>query len=87
MKVSNMKSGGGSVVPNQFTIVDDEGVLYFQSYRSMIARVWQGIVQLDATYWDYSKTTMRYLAQFLETDAKTVRQRVKDGVYTLVDLN
>lgn len=75
-------------VVSQIEIQTDDG-RYFQSYNSMIAFNHQttGTIYLDRNKWDYSKTTMRYLAIFLGSDATTVRQRVADGIYKLIDMN
>ncbi len=87
INVSNMVSGRGNKVPNQFIVVA-KGVSYFQSYESVIAALEDGgAVTLDATYWDYSRTTSKYLGQFLGEPMAEVRKKVKDGTYTLEDLN
>ena len=83
-----MKSRNGNVVPNQFRIVANNGV-YFQSYNSVIAfRPYNGKIQLDETYWDYSRTTSKYLNQFLRVSGKKeVEQKIKAGEYELANLN
>jgi hypothetical protein len=95
-----MTSPRGNKVANQFIIKVDEDRMsgncteYFQSYGSIIAkreRFSAGErdrhVTLDASKWDYSKTTGNYRNQFLgETKAETER-KIKSGEYTLADLN
>lgn len=87
INVCNMLSGRGNRVPNQFIVVA-EGVSYFQSYKSVIAALEDGgAVTLDSTYWDYSRTTSKYLGQFLGEPMAEVRKKVKSGEYKLEDLN
>lgn len=87
-KVYNMKSRNGNDAPNQFEVYTDDGV-YFQSYRSIIAfKPCGGKTQLDETYWDYSRTTSKYLNQFLRTSGKKeIEQKIKAGEYELANLN
>lgn len=69
-------------VKNQFVIHTNEGTM-FQSYKSPIALITHdGVVHLSE-HWDYSRTTMKYLGQFLDTNAKGVRDRIKEGRYKL----
>lgn len=92
--VENMTGRTGRAVANQFTIDTRKGQ-YFQSYDSIIAfkpNIGIGEEQhkktrIDVNTWDYSRTTMRYLCQFLETDAKTLRKDIAGGKYKLTDLN
>ena len=86
MKVKNMESAKGNIVPNQFVITDGD-VEYFQSYKTIIAKYVDGQVYLDATPWDYSRTTSKYLNQFLNATSKEVRDRVAMGDYPLINLN
>ena len=89
MFVSNMISAFGNDVPNQFVITNDNHDAYFQSYKSIIARKIEatGKVELDAKFWNYSKTTSKYLAMFLGVTNKDIRLNIESGEYTLVDLN
>ena len=89
MKVSNMASNrSGREVANQFEIRDDQGNVFFQSYKTIIAKVDRnGKTVLDKAKWDYSVTTGKYRNQFLgETKAETLK-KIKSGEYTLADLN
>jgi hypothetical protein len=83
-----MKSPNGNDVPNQFEICTEEGI-YFQSYRSIIAfKPWGGKTQLDETYWDYSRTTSKYLNRLLRVSSKKeIEQKIKAGEYELANLN
>ena len=67
LTVRNMKSSKGNMVPNQF-VIEINGVIYFQSYRSIIAKVEdteQGKQLTLGADWDYSRTTSKYLQMFL----------------------
>lgn len=96
MKVENMTSGRGNKIANQFVITDvlETGVVtIFQSYDTVIARVWTdpvsaaNHVQLDAGKWDYSVTTSRYRNIFLGETTKETQKKIDSGEYILVDLN
>ena len=101
MKVSNMTSNKGNKIANQFIIYDDNNNKYFQSYKSIIAKIENndvieniGInyqrnkkVYLDKNYWDYSVTTGKYRNIFLNETKKETEKKIKDGVYTLTNLN
>ena len=68
MEVENMKTPNGNTAPNQFLIHGYDSVT-FQSYKSKIAdynrRQDELIVYED---WDYSKTTLKYFKQFINTE-------------------
>lgn len=66
IKVENMQSNKGNLVPNQF-IIDTKTACYFQSYKSIICKVskTKGKIYLDKNFWDYSRTTSKYLYSFL----------------------
>lgn len=87
MIVSNMRSAKGNDVPNQFTIQSEFGRT-FQSYKSIIAFVDNdGKVTLDSYYWNYSRTTSKYLSMFLNSSTIETKKRIKDGTYKLANLN
>ena len=85
--VRNLSSPrSGNAVANQFAITTNKGT-FFQSYRSIVAKVdKKGQVWLSS-YWDYSHTTMKYLYQFLKEfgwygiNASEVRKCIKDGTF------
>ena len=101
MKVTNMTSNKGNKIANQFIIYDDNNNKYFQSYKSIIAKIENndvieniGInyqrnkkVYLDKNYWDYSVTTGKYRNIFLNETKRETEKKIKDGVYTLTNLN
>ena len=96
-----MTSNKGNKIANQFIIYDDNNNKYFQSYKSIIAKIENndvieniGInyqrnkkVYLDKNYWDYSVTTGKYRNIFLNETKKETEKKIKDGVYTLTNLN
>lgn len=90
MKVQNMKSTNGNLVPNQFIITTPEGE-YFQSYNSIIVMKMtnsQGTaVLLDEYYWNYSRTTSKYRSIFLGETTKETEKKIKSGEYKLTNLN
>ena len=61
---------------------------YFQSYNSIIAkRTNEGKIFLDQKFWDYSTTTGKYRNQFLNEGIAETRKKIKEGIYTLTNLN
>lgn len=79
--------GRNGAVKNQFIVRTTDGV-YFQSYQSMIvAKLNDGTILLDEKYWDYSNTTGKYRNQFLNETKKETEQKIKQGIYKLVNLN
>jgi|TARA_R110002020_G_scaffold228810_1_gene439609 hypothetical protein len=87
MKVTNMTSPNGLKVANQF-IINDNGKMFFQSYNSIIAMINNdGKIYLDNYYWDYSVTTSKYRNIFLNEKKPVTEKKIKDGLYTLTNLN
>jgi hypothetical protein len=86
MIVSNMRSNKGNDVPNQF-IIEGKDSRTFQSYKSIIANIKDGKVTLDEYYWNYSRTTSKYLSLFLGSSTLETKKAIKEGIYTLVNLN
>lgn len=89
--VRNIVNDRGNDTPNQFVIKTNRAT-YFQSYRSVVARIdhKSGKVTLS-TYWDYSNTTRKHLYIFLRENGKgrllkkDVLQRIKDKEFKLAD--
>lgn len=87
MKVYNMTSyNTGREIANQF-IIEHEGKVYFQSYQTIIAMKEAGKITIDINAENYSRTTSKYLYQFLNTNRKNLLQDVKDGRIVRADLN
>ena len=89
VKVAQMLNDRGQAVKNQFYIFDqDNSVVMFQSYNSIIAKRYNnGNVELDQNYWDYSLTTGKYRNVFLAEKKPETEEKIKQGIYKLVDLN
>jgi len=82
-----MVSSRGNTIPNQFVINGDEN-MYFQSYKSMIAKIDKfGKVFLDSYYWNYSRTTSKYRNMFLNMTTKEIEKGIKANEIELVNLN
>lgn len=83
--VHNMLGQTGKPVANQFAIVMPEGSL-FQSYNSRICYYSVDENKLYfGTNWNYSRTTSKYLAQFLRVYASDWYARIMSyGKRTLV---
>tara|TARA_R110002050_G_scaffold131677_1_gene253531 strand:+ start:162 stop:455 length:294 start_codon:yes stop_codon:yes gene_type:complete len=96
MKVTQLKSPrSGNEVPNQFEIFDGRKV-FFQSYNSMICKIdkAKNTVYLDTNYWDYSRTTIKYLKEFLYLNAyygtlstDDIKAKIKTKEIRLTNLN
>lgn len=86
MKVYNLTSPNGNPVPNQFAIVNGTAK-YFQSYRSIIAKVENGRITLDSYFWDYSRTTAKYRNIFLGMSTDEIKKGIKSGSIALANLN
>ena len=80
--VKNMDGSSGKV-PNQFEITFNNGKV-FKSYHSIIAIKYKGKVYLTDKY-NYSKTTMKYLKQFLGHGIGETRKAIKEGKYKLLN--
>ena len=78
----------GGTVANQFIIRTPKGT-YFQSYNSIIAFKPNDNrrTQLDAYYWDYSRTTGKYRNQFLNEGIAETRAKIESKEYLLTNLN
>lgn len=77
-----------TLAPNQVTVKDDLGSLFFQSYDSIICLIDnKGQTYLDDKFWNYSKTTSKYRNQFLNETTKETQSKIDSGEYKLVNLN
>ena len=89
MKVSSLTSPRSNrAVADKFLLEAPTGK-YFRSYESVIAFVPDSgdSVQLDRKYWDYSRTTTKYLCQFLGETKKEIVAKINSGEYILTNLN
>lgn len=62
--ISNLINDNGNATANQFVISDGSSVS-FQSYSSLVVRVHGKQVTFGCD-WDYSRTTLKYVRQFLK---------------------
>ena len=92
--VENMRGRTGLPIPTQLVLTHKEtGTKWFNSYGVTVAkltpdaRTFGGRVQLDHKYWNYSTTTNKYRNQFLDMTTAEIEARIKDGTFTLSDLN
>ena len=79
MRVSQLINNNWNPVANHF-IINDSGVEYLQSYNSLVVKKDENGVTLGKD-WDYSRTTMKYVGQFLNENAKTIREKIKSGEF------
>jgi hypothetical protein len=86
VRVENMVSPrSGREVANQFIMYID-GVKYFQSYNTVIAKIENGKTYLDLA-WNYSRTTGKYRNQFLNMTTEETRKAIKNGEIVVTSLN
>ena len=91
INVRNLTSPrSGDEVPNQFVVdvMTDKGHRsIFKSYSTIIAMTDElGCVTIDKNY-RQSKTTERYLNQYLGNTKPERRKLIEQGIYKLADLN
>lgn len=55
--------------------------MWLQSYDVCVAVISDGTVYLNADYWDYSKTTIKYTKQFISMNCskKEIEKKIKNG--------
>jgi hypothetical protein len=83
----------GRAVVNQF-VVDTKDTIYFQSYDSVVAKVYKRKYLTLSNYWNYSVTTAKYVYEFMRQNGfgeyasrKGVEKGIKEGNITLVNVN
>ena len=80
MKIENLA--------NNQIVINEGSKSTFNSYGVNVAQKNDGIITLDSKYWDYSKTTTKYLSRFLGgVCKKEIEKGIKEGVYLLDNLN
>ena len=82
--VSNLINDNGNAVSNKF-IIKTTKTIYFQSYRSVVAKIDKNGRLILSENWDYSNTTRKHLYIFLRMygdhylcSAKDMRKAIKD---------
>ena len=105
MKAYNMKSNNNNDVTNQIVIKNDKEII-FQSYGTTIGKIKKAVsfsnghneivihdIILDKDYWDYSRTTLKYLNKFISqythhnTNTKEIRKLINNNIIKLSNLN
>ena len=87
MKAYNLTSNNGNKIANQIKIIDNNGTKYFQSYNTIIINKTRNNTYLDKYYYNYSRTTSKYRNIFLNENTKQIESKIKEGIYTLTNLN
>lgn len=81
MKIENLAN-------NQVIVHLNENSSLFSSYDTTIAKKENGVITLDEKYWNYSRTTTRYLSQYLRVRGKKdIEKNISSGFYKLDNLN
>lgn len=87
IKVENFTNHKGNSIPNQFRIYTPNGC-YFQSYQSVICfKDHNGTITIDPRWYKYSKTTSRYLHEFLGMTAQEIQSLINLDCIELKELN
>ena len=86
IKVKNMLSNKGNLVPNQFEIYLNNK-RYFQSYNTIIACYDNNGLILDTYATEYSRTTSNYLRLFTGMYTAELREKIKDKTIRVKNLN
>jgi len=75
-----------TIANNQLYIYSNDGV-YFQSYDSVVGYIPNDSEQKVrvGSDWDYSRTTMKYVGQFLGQNTAKTRKDIKNGDIILDD--
>ena len=81
-----MTNSAGNKVMNHFIIVDGDNI-FFQSYDSVIVRRTAAGIELDRDKWCCNATTSKYRNLFLNETTTETKRKIKDGTYTLTNLN
>ena len=88
IRIEPLRTSSGNKNPNQIAIYTEDYVA-FQSYGTTVAKKeYGGKVYIDPTVYRYSRTTMKYLCQFLDVESmKDVEKKLKSGEYEFELLN
>lgn len=89
MQVFNLTSNrSGRAVANQYCVIMDDGTRFFRSYAANIYRIEpDGTITLDEYYWNYSRTTTKYLRQFLQMNGGQIDANIAAGIFKMSNLN
>ena len=79
-KVKPLRTEAGNVARNQYVIWDSRNERrFFQSYDVIVCVQYQGETLLDEHFWDFSRTTMRYVSQLLGPYTADTRRKFMGG--------
>lgn len=89
MQVFNLTSNrSGKAVANQYCVIMDDGTRFFRSYAANICKIEpDGTITLDEYYWNYSRTTAKYLRQFLQMTSDQIQNKMVCGEIKMSNLN
>ena len=84
----NLVNNRGAAIAHHIIITDGHNSI-LSSYGVNIAQKngETGNVIIDKRYYQYSKTTSKYLSAFLNSNSKEIAKNLKDGVYQFGNLN
>ena len=86
VKVTQLINSNNNPAANQFVLHEGNKIV-FQSYETRIAEIENGIVTLDDSALNYSKTTSKHLFIFLCMNRKDIEKQIKTGVIKTKKLN
>ena len=61
------------------------GLTAMYSYNTLITYKFQDKPRILTTYWDYSRTTTKYLSQYLNKNKAEIRKAIENFEYILED--
>jgi len=84
-----MKNLVSNLANNQIIIENREtGIKEFYSYNTKIAEINNNTTFIDSLKWNYSRTTMKYLCEFLGlANKKTIQMYINNNTFKLTNLN
>ena len=89
MKIYQLINDNGNPARNQF-VVEKDGKIYFQSYKTIIAEVNKDKVTLSKD-WHYSNTTLKHLYIFLRQEGFQIEKKndilkaIKNGNFEVME--
>ncbi len=87
VRVEHMLGRTGRPIVDQVVVFHTPCLCDFFSYGRHVVQIRGGQVTLDPRWWNYSRTTGKYRAQFLGEDTATTQAKIDAGEYTLAELD
>ena len=91
MLITQLINNQGNAVKNQFVIINN-GIIYFKSYSSTIAKITLNGTLILGKNWNYSNTTLKHLYEFLRqnnlakiANKKTLQYLIDNKKITVID--